>query len=87
MRVEIADLPEHGRIIGWRRCNLSSDPAENIAVRRFHQQFIIIKLSLAENGNLGVNEAAHDKIHLPHAPMPGAEEDASTARIEEGIRA
>ena len=37
--------------------------------------------------DLRIGEAAHDQVHLPHAPVPGAIQDLPAAGVEAGAAA
>src|SRR5665213_540439 len=84
MGMESEDFPEDWRIIGRRNVYLANDPAENVAVFEFDQNFIIVELDFAQIGQFGIGEAAHEKVHLTHTAMPGMEQGPAAAEVETG---
>jgi len=82
MRVEIADPAKERRIERGRKLEFASHPAEQIAIHGLQQRLEIVKLGFAETRELSFGEAAEDKVHLLHAPVPGAVENAAAAVIE-----
>ena len=73
MGMEPPQPTQHRRVKGRRDFEFPRQPAENIAILRFEKRFIIGQVRLAEMGDLGIGETAHQQVRLAHPAMPGAE--------------
>src|SRR5262249_35765308 len=65
---------------------LAGDPGEQLAIRQLDQLLELGQLVRAEILDRDIGEAAHDQVHLPHAPMPGAEQELAPAHIQSVAR-
>ncbi len=81
MRVKSRDPAEEGRVIARRNRLGARQPAEDLVVLRVEQRFEIVELGLGQSGDLGVDETAHQNIHLAHAATPGANFYAPSADV------
>jgi hypothetical protein len=82
MAMEGADFSQNRRVISAWRWRLAREPAENVAVLGFEQEFIIVEFTIAKVADFGIGETAKQEIHFAHAAMPGAEQNAPLPDIE-----
>ncbi len=80
--VEIAPALEQGRVIGDGHRGLAGDPGQQLPVRHVDQLLELAELVVAEVDDRGIDEPAHDQVHLPHAAMPAAEQQLPPAHIQ-----
>lgn len=66
---------------------LAGDPPQKVPVRHLDQAFEFGQVLLRQGSDFRIRELAHDQIHLPHAPMPGAVEKLLAADVEAGAAA
>jgi hypothetical protein len=80
--MEGPDFPENRRIICTWYVRFPGKPAENVAVQGFEQKFVIIEFASVKVADLGIDETSKQEIHLTHAAMPGAEQNAPLPGVE-----
>jgi hypothetical protein len=83
--MEGPDFPENRRIICTWYVRFPGKPAENVAVQGFEQKFVIIEFASVKVADLGIDETSKQEIHLTHAAMPGAEQNAPLPGVEPKI--
>ena len=57
-------------------------PGEQVRLRHVHQPLELVDLGLAQAGDMRVGEAPGDQVHLAHAAMPGAEQQAPPPLVQ-----
>jgi hypothetical protein len=86
MGMESADFPKNRGVISFGRFRFAGQPAENVAILRFQQEFVVVYLAFGKPIYLGIDETAKNKIHFAHATMPGTEHYAAAANFQLQVR-
>lgn len=82
MLVEGLHGAEHGGVTALRHLGGARDPGKKIGIEFVDEGLELVEFGVGERIDMRFDIAAHHEVHLAHATMPRAEENALAARIE-----